>query len=412
MTDPFPEHLLRELAPQVLGAVVRRYGHFDLAEDAVQEALIAAAMQWPRDGVPREPRSWLIAVAARRLTDALRSEDARRRRELRQAELAAPGDWSSPGPEEPRHGDDSLTVFFLCCHPDLTTPSQIALTLRAVGGLSTREIARAFLVSEDTMTRRITRAKQLVARAGGRFTLAGDPDLEARVAVVLRVLYLVFTEGYAATTGPSLDRPELAADAIRLTRMVRELLPHVPEVSGLLALMLLTESRRTARAGPDGLPVLLQDQDRERWDADLVAEGISLIEDTLPRGPVGPYQLQAAIAAVHAEASTWEGTDWAQIVALYDLLLRVDENPVVRLNRAVAVAMDEGPQAGLALVDALADDDRLTSGHRWHGVRGQLLERLGRGAEAAEAYRTAATLTPSLPHVRFFTGRARQVSGS
>lgn len=406
---PGTEGLLRELTPQVLGALVRRYGHFDLAEDAVQEAVLAAVTQWPASGLPDNPRAWLITVASRRLTDLLRAEQARRRREDREAALRLPGEWLGTSFEESATYDDSIHVLLLCCHPTLTTSSQIALTLRAVGGLSTSEIARAFLVSEPTMTRRITRAKAQIVRAGARFTLGPNEHWTTRLAATLRVLYLIFTEGYAATTGTSLGRPDLTAEAIRLARIVHRLLPDESEAAGLLALMLLTEARRPARTGPDGSLIPMEDQDRRRWDDELIAEGIALVEAALPQGPVGPYQLQAAIAACHAEASDLDTTDWSQIIALYDLLLELDDNPVVRLNRIVAVAMRYGPQLGLAAIEESQLDEQLPFDHRLHSVRGQLLERMGRDQDAVEAYARAAARTTSLPHARYLNDRIRQV---
>ncbi|MBW0114504.1 RNA polymerase sigma factor [Pseudonocardia abyssalis] len=385
--------LLRTLAPQVLGAVVRRFGHFDTAEDAVQEALLAATRQWPVDGVPDDPRAWLITVAARRLTDLLRSEAARRRREEADARLVV-----APGPVV--DADDTLVLLFLCCHPALSPASQIALTLRAVGGLTTAEIARAFLVPESTMTRRITRAKRAVA--GQSFGMPADAG---RLDAVLHVLYLVFNEGYAATAGPHLQRAELAAEAIRLSRVVHRLLPDDAEVAGLLALMLLTDARRPARTAPDGSPVPMAEQDRALWDADRIAEGVRLVSAALPRGPVGPYQLQAAIAAVHDEAPDAASTDWPQIIELYGVLLRVTDTPLVRLNRAVAVSMVDGPRAGLALVDGLPLDDD----HRLHAVRAHLLETAGEADGARAAYLRAARLTPSLPQQRYLHGRAARL---
>lgn len=406
---PRIEDLLRQLLPQVLGAVTRRYGHFDLAEDAVQEALIAAMRSWPASGMPHEPRAWLIKVASRRLTDMLRTEQARRRREEREAALRLPGEWLGRSAEEQVTTDDSLLVLLLCCHPSLTTASQIALTLRAVGGLSTAEIARGFMVSEGTMTRRITRAKAQIVRSGARFALGPDEPWTARLAAVLQVLYLIFNEGYAATSGPSLGRPELTRESIRLTRFVLRLLPGESEVAGLLALMLLTEARRPARSGSDGSLIPMERQDRTRWDGSLIAEGVALIESVLPRGPVGPYQLQAAIAACHAEATGIDDTDWAQIVALYDLLLERQDNPVVRLNRAVAVAMAHGSQVGIDLLADPSFDAQLSNDHRLHSVRGQLLERLERFGEAREAYARAVGLTTSLPHMRYLNARIREV---
>ncbi|MEV0268975.1 DUF6596 domain-containing protein [Hamadaea sp. NPDC050747] len=399
------EDLLRDLAPRVLGAVVRRFGHFDLAEDAVQEALLAAATSWPTDGLPDNPRGWLIAVAARRLTDLVRSEQARRAREERYVLLTAGTNAQSGGPAE----DDTLVLLFLCCHPSLTPASQIALTLRAVGGLTTAEIARAFLVPEDTMTRRITRAKQTVATSGQPFALPSPADRDQRLAAVLHTLYLVFTEGYATTSGPAVHRVELTAEAIRLTRMLHRLLPGESEVAGLLALMVLTDARRAARTSRDGALVPMAEQDRGRWDADLIAEGVALITATLPRGPVGPYQLQAAIAALHDEAPTAEQTDWPQILALYEVLLRLADNPMVALNHAVAAAMVHGPQTGLDLLEPLATDARTRDDHRLYAVRAHLLERAGRRDEARQAYRDAADRARNLQQQRYLNGRAARL---
>jgi len=407
------EDLLRELAPQVLGALVRRYGHFDLAEDAVQEALLAAAVQWPRDGAPDDARGWLIKVAARRLTDLLRADQARRRREDTVAawrelpDAAAPGSESAAGSGSGSDSDDTLILLFMCCHPALSAASQIALTLRAVGGLTTAEIARAFLVPEATMTRRITRAKRSVKESGVPF---GLPASHAeRLGAVLHVLYLVFNEGYAATSGPDLARTELSAEAIRLARLVRRLLPGDGEVAGLLALMLLTDARRPARTGPDGALVPMAEQDRTLWNAGQIAEGIALISEVLPRGEPGPYQLQAAIAAVHDEAPSPAETDWPQIMALYELLLRIDDNPVVRLNHAVASAMVNGPVAGLALLERLAADDRVADDHRLHAVRAHLLEMSGDTAAARTAYREAARRTAALPQERYLNAQAARL---
>jgi RNA polymerase sigma factor (sigma-70 family) len=389
------EGLLRELAPGALGALVRRHGRFDECEDAVQEALLAAALQWPVEGVPESPSGWLITVASRRLVDQARSESARRRRE---EELAEPEGVV----ESTLEHDDTLTLLFLCCHPDLSPPSQLALTLRAVGGLSTAEIASAFLVPEATMAQRISRAKQRVKDK--TFSV----ELERR-DVVLHVLYLIFNEGYTASSGPELARVELTREAIRLTRLAHRLLPDDPEIAGLLALMLLTDARRAARSGPGGL-IPLAEQDRSRWDASAIAEGVALIEATLPVGPVGPYQLQAAIAAVHAEAPRAEDTDWPQIVALYDLLDRLAPNPMVTLNRAVAVGMVSGPEAGLAALEGL--DERLPGHHRLEAVRAHLLEQAGDHAAALAAYRNAARTTTSLPERRYLETRANNLKGS
>ena len=410
MTEAALENLLRQLAPQVLGAVVRRYGHFDTAEDAVQEALLAAASQWPAEGVPASPRAWLITVAARRMTDMLRAEQARRRREESEARLVPPGQWlAGPAGSAPAEGDDTLILLFLCCHPALSPASQIALTLRAVGGLTTGEIARAFLVPEATMTRRITRAKQAVADSGVPFAVPAATERADRVAAVRHVLYLVFTEGYAATTGPGLLRADLCAEAIRLTRLLRRLLPGDTETAGLLALMLLTDARRPARAGPGGELIPMAEQDRSLWDAAAIAEGVALITATLRQLRPGPYQLQAAIAAVHDEAPAAEATDWPQILALYELLRQASDNPVVALNHAVAVAMVHGPQAGLALLYDLAADSRLASGHSFHAVRAQLLEKAGDPAAARAAYLEAARHTASLPHQRYLHTRAARL---
>ncbi|MEV6249552.1 sigma-70 family RNA polymerase sigma factor [Streptomyces sp. NPDC051742] len=405
------EDLLRTCAPQVLGALVRRYGAFDVCEDAVQEALIAAAEQWPRQGVPDNPRGWLVTVAARRYIDLVRSEAARRRREDAVA-LATPDSAllaraADDAPDTDR--DDSLSLLFLCCHPDLSPPSRIALTLRAVGGLTTGQIAAAFLVPESTMAQRISRAKQTIRTAGGSFALPEGEDRTARLADVRHVLYLIFNEGYTASGGDALVAPELSTEAIRLARLLHRLLPEDTETAGLLALMLLTDARRPARTGPHGELVPLAEQDRGRWDAGLVAEGVELISRTLPRGQVGPYQLQAAIAAVHDEAESAEATDWPQILALYELLERTGANPVITLNRAVAVAMVHGPAAGLALLEELAADKRTAGYHRLLATRAHLLELLGEKEEAAVAYREAARRTTSAPERRHLTERARRL---
>ena len=402
---PETEDLLRRHAPQVLGALVRRYGHFDFAEDAVQEALLAAAEQWPRTGVPDNPRGWLIRVGSRRLTDALRAEEARRAREEKVAALAPRDAFTAPPPGADRapREDDTLTLLFLSCHPDLTPPAQIALTLRAVGGLTTAEIARAYLVPEATMAQRISRAKQKVR--GVRF---GRPDnWENRLPAVLQTLYLIFNEGYTATSGTSLTRRELAGEAIRLTREVHRLLPDHGEVAGLLALMLLTDARREARTGPYGELVPLDEQDRERWDKAAIDEGVDLVTRALTRGPAGPYQLRAAIAAVHDEAPSAQETDWEEILGLYDVLVRIVPGPVERLNRAVAVAMARGPRAGLAELASL--EDELGAGHRLDAVRGHLLERAGAHDEARAAYEAAAAKTLSLPEQRYLHARAARL---
>jgi len=409
MRDPDVEDLLRSLAPQVLGAVVRRYGHFDIAEDATQEALLAAASQWPVDGIPDNPRGWLITVAARRLTDLLRSEQARQRREATVARWARPDRQLAPPADRPPESDDTLVLLFMCCHPALSPASQIALTLRAVGGLATAEIARTFLVPEATMTRRISRAKQRIRDSGLPFRLPPPAERADRLGAVLHVLYLIFTEGYATTAGPNLQRTELVVEALRLTRLLHALLPDDGEVTGLLALLLLTDARRPARTGPAGELVPMAEQDRGRWNTDYIAEGVALISDALPRGPTGPYQIQAAIAALHDEAPSTEATDWPQIVALYELLLELSENPVVALNHAVAVAMATGPQAGLDLLGKLEHDERIAHDHRLHAVRAHLLEMAGDHPAARESYIAAAELTMSRPQQRYLYGRASRL---
>ncbi|MDG4809979.1 sigma-70 family RNA polymerase sigma factor [Micromonospora sp. WMMD1120] len=405
------EDLLRELAPQVLGALVRRYGHFDTAEDAVQEALIAAAGDWPRDGVPDNPRAWLITVASRRLTDLLRREQARRRREDTVARGVLPEQWQAPAADSPpADADDTLILLFLCCHPALSPASQIALTLRAVGGLSTAEVARAFLVPEATMTRRISRGKQRIRESGLRFAPPTDAEHADRLAAVLHVLYLVFTEGYARTAGPGLLRADLTAEAIRLTRMVHRLLPDDPEVTGLLALMLLTDARAPARTGPHGELVPMAEQDRGRWRAEQIAEGVALITAALPRGVVGAYQVQAAIAALHDEAPSAADTDWAQITALYEVLRSLSDNPVVALNHAVAVAMSSGAPAGLALLADLAGDGRLADDPRLPAARAHLWELMGERGAAREAYRLAAARSTNLAQQRYLYARAERLT--
>ncbi len=397
------ERLLRELAPQVLAAVVRRHGRFDLAEDATQEALIAAAQQWPVEGVPMNPRGWLIAVATRRLIDALRAEASRtRREEVALAQEPPPG---ADVPEE----DDTLTVLFLCCHPALSPPSQLALTLRAVGGLTSAQIAAAFLVPEATIAQRISRAKATIADAGGRFAPPPEDQRAARLGVVLHVLYLMFNEGYTATSGERLQRRELAREAIRLSRMAHASLPEDGEVAGLLALMLLTEARSGARESADGTLIPLAEQDRLRWDGALLQEGVQLIRETLSRAPLGSYQLQAAIAAVHAEAPTAVDTDWRQVLKLYDLLHALAPSPVVTLNRAVAVAMVNGPRAGLVGLDTLSGDRRLASWHRLASVRAHLHEMAGDTQAAVAGYEDAARRTTSIPEQRYLRARAERL---
>jgi predicted RNA polymerase sigma factor len=399
------EEALKGAAPQVLGALCRRYGRFDACEDAVQEALIAAAVQWPADGVPENPPGWLFTVASRRLADRWRSEEARRDRE-RTAALAAREELAAP------EADDTLTLLFMCCHPALSAPSQIALTLRAVGGLTTAEIAGAFLVPEATMAQRISRAKQSIKAAGAEFGLPPEPERDERLRVVLHVLYLIFNEGYTATSGPDLQRADLTREAIRLVRQLERLLPEDGEVAGLLALMLLTDARRPARNRPDGALVPLAEQDRSRWDAGAIREGVALVEQTLASARLGPYQLQAAIAAVHAEAPRAEDTDWPQIVALYELLERLGPNPMVTLNHAVALAMVRGPQAGLDLLATLDGDERMARNHRLPAVRAHLLEMAGELEPARAAYREAARRTTSLPEQRYLEARAARLATS
>ena len=400
---PRVEDLLRELAPQVLGALVRRYGRFDASEDAVQEALLAAAIQWPEGGMPENPRAWLVTVASRRLVDGWRSESARRRREEHLTVLEVP----ETGPVAER--DDTLTLLFLCCHPSLSVPSQLALTLRAVGGLTTAEIANAFLIPEPTMAQRISRAKQTIRDAGARFDLPPEAERKDRLRVVLHVLYLVFNEGYTTSAGPALHRADLTSEAIRLARLLRRLLPQEGEIAGLLALMLLTDARRAARTTADGALVPLADQNRALWDRTQIEEGVGIIGDTLGRGAIGPYQLQAAIAAIHDEAPSADETDWPQILALYDVLEQVSPGPVVTLNRAVAVAMVDGPRAGLAVLGTLDADDRMTHTHRLEAVRGHLLELAGDPDAARESYRRAARMTASVPEQRYLAMRAARL---
>ncbi len=402
------EQMLRELAPQVLGAVIRRFRDFADAEDAVQEALLAAAVQWPREGVPDNPRGWLIQVAGRRMTDHLRSELARRRRETAAVmeidQLAPPADV-----ETDTEQDDTLVLLFMCCHAALTPASAIALTLRAVGGLTTAEIAHAFLVPEATMAQRISRAKQSIKASGAPFRLPTDQERAQRLRAVLHVLYLIFNEGYTSSAGPELQRAELSGEAIRLTRAVHELLPDDGEVAGLLALMLLTDARRVARTGPDGELIPLTKQDRSRWDQKQIAEGIALLTATLTKGSIGAYQLQAAIAAVHDEAARAEDTDWPQILALYDLLRRMSDNPMVMLNHAIAAAMVRGPRAGLDLLDTLETDGRLAGNHRLDAVRAHLLELAGEHQAAIAHYRTAAGRTTSLPERNYLIAQAARL---
>ena len=397
------EPLLRDLAPQVLAAVVRHFGDFDAGEVAVQEALLAAATQWPVEGVPDNPRGWLVTVASRARIAAWRRDTARERREQTVARMTPAS--AAPGPAR----DDTLTLLLLlCCHPALTPASQVALTLRAVGGLTTAEIARALLVPEATVAQRISRAKQTIRAAGARFSLPPPEELPARLAAVLHVLYLIFNEGYTASSGERLHRVELTTEAIRLARQLHEQLRGDGEVAGLLALMLLTDARRPARTRADGALVPLAEQDRSLWDRAAIAEGVDLVSAALTTTAVGPYQLQAAIAAVHDEAPAAADTDWPQILGLYDALDRIAPGPMVRLNRVVAVAMVHGPGAGL---DALAAAGPVLEGHhRVAAVRAHLLEMAGDRAGARAAYEQAARQTLSGPERAYLQGRAAQTS--
>jgi RNA polymerase sigma factor (sigma-70 family) len=399
------EQLLRDLTPVVLSSLVRRYGDFADCEDALQEALVAAATQWPDEGMPSNPRGWLTTVASRRLIEQWRSDSARRRREATAASLA------NVDPEIAATSvDDTLTLLILCCHPVLTTPSQVALTLRAVGGLTTAEIARAFLVPESTIAQRISRAKQKIKASGAEFAMPADAELADRMAAVLQVLYLVFNEGYTASSGESLQRVDLTAEAIRLARQLLERLPDDGEVAGLLALMLLTDARRSARTRLDGTLVPLAEQDRSRWNTTAISEGVEIITHALTTTPVGPYQLQAAIAAVHDEAKTADDTDWTEILGLYDLLAAVAPGPMVTLNRAVALAMATSPEAGLRALDQAQDDPALARHHRVDAVRAHLLDLTGDRDAARAAYLLAARRTLSIPEQRYLQSRAAQLS--
>jgi RNA polymerase sigma factor (sigma-70 family) len=398
------EDLLRPLAPQVLGVLVRRYGRFDVCEDAVQEALLAAALQWPEQAVPENPRAWLITVASRRVVDELRGDQARRRREETAVAQMPPGEVLVSDE------DDTLTLLFLCAHPALSQASQVTLTLRAVGGLTSAEIARAFLVPEATIAQRVSRGKQRIKAGDIPFSLPAEHERADRLRVVLQVLYLIFNEGYTATFGPDLQRGELTAEAIRLTRELRRLLPADGEVAGLLALMLLTDARRSTRSRRDGSLVPLAEQDRGRWNQESIREGVALITDAMSRTELGPYQLQAAIAAIHAEAGRAEDTDWPQILALYDLLERISPNPMVTLNRAVAVAMVKGPRAGLDLLQTLDGNEQVTEHHRLYAIRAHLLELSGDRAAAQLSYQAAARRTTSLPEQRYLEARAARLA--
>jgi RNA polymerase sigma factor (sigma-70 family) len=413
MTKPWEttsEHLLRELAPQVLGAVARRFRDFSTAEDAVQEAMIAAFIQWPKEGIPDNPRGWLIQVAARRMTDQVRSEIARRERETAVA-AETESLTSVPEIEADMDPDDTLILLFMCCHPALSPSSAIALTLRAAGGLTTAEIANAFLVPEATMAQRISRAKQTIKTSGTPFRLPSPHERAERLPAVLHVLYLIFSEGYASSIGSHLQRFDLAREAIRLTRNTKALLPDNAEVAGLLALMLLTDARRAARTGPDEELIPLDEQDRSLWDRLEISEGIELLTVALSRGSIGLYQLQAAIAAVHDEAGRAEDTDWPQILALYELLKRVSPGPMVTLNHAIAAAMVHGSAQGLQLLRALDSDPRLASHYRLDAVRAHLLEKTGDYEAAIKHYRVAAARTTSIPERNYLMTQAARLAG-
>jgi RNA polymerase sigma factor (sigma-70 family) len=411
--DTDAQQLLRALAPQVLGILTRRYRDFSGCEDAVQEALIAAARQWPSEGRPDNPRGWLLHVATRRLTDQIRADTARRLRERlvvslipadEQIALAA----DAAGANE---RDDTLNMYFMCCHPALTASSQVALTLRAVGGLTTAEIARAFFVPEATMAQRLSRAKQTIRQSGVRFIEPGDADRRARLPAVLRVLYLAFSEGYAASEGVLPIRVDLSNEGIRVARELVRLVPEEPEAQGLLALMLLTDARRAARLGPAGELVPLDEQDRSRWDAQAIEEGTRLLHEALSRGAPGPYQIQAAISALHDEAANTATTDWPQIQALYAHLLTIADSPLARISHAIATAMVDGPEAGLAMLDALASDSRLTHSHRLAAARGHLFERAGQTDAAIQAYRVSANRTASTAERNYLLLRAARLAG-
>ena len=410
MTDTATEDLLRELAPQVLAVWFRRHGQFDACEDAVQEALLSAASTWPSAGIPEHPRAWLLAVAARRLVDEWRQESSRRRREVAAFAPAAHADLAGKqAAAETIDEDDTLTLLLMCCHPALSPPSQLALTLRAVGGLTTSEIARAFLVPESTMAQRISRAKQAISKAGAAFELPPVAERQSRVRVVLHVLYLIFNEGYLTSGGPTAGRTDLTDEAIRLTRLLFRSLPDSGEAAGLLALMLLTDARRPARIDANGCLVALGDQERSLWRSELINEGVALISATLGKRAVGPYQIQAAIAAVHDEAASDAATDWPQILALYEVLDQISPGPVVTLNRAVAVGRVHGPLAGLAILGTLDDDARMTRNHRLDAVRGHLLELAGDHLEARSAYQRASKLTTSVHEQRYLALRAARL---
>jgi RNA polymerase sigma factor (sigma-70 family) len=410
--DDAAQDLLRDLAPQVLGVLLRRYRDFGGCEDAVQEALIAAAKQWPAQGLPDNPKGWLITVATRRLTDQIRADTARRLREQLVVSLIPPDQQIALAADAAgvNERDETLDLYFMSCHPALSAASQIALTLRAVGGLTTGEIARAFLVPEATMAQRLTRAKQTIKSSGGRFPELTPEDRAARLATVLKVVYLIFNEGYTASGGDDLYRVDLSNEAIRVARLLVRLLPDEPEVSGLLALMLLTDARRAARAGPNGELIPLDEQVRSNWDYARISEGTEILQRALAHGRAGPYQIQAAIAALHNEAASTEQTDWVQIRGLYELLLGVHDSPMARLSHAIALAMVEGPKAGLVALDKLAADGQLSTSHRLDAARAHLLERAGDRAAAVRYYRQAAARTTSTPERNYLLLHAARLS--
>ena len=418
MTDGTAEHgietALRELAPRVLGAVIRRYGDFAAAEDAVQEALLAALVRWRADGIPANPAGWLFRVACRRVSDLHDSEEARREREAgREREVrAAVSEGQVQEVELDGDHDDTLDLLFTCCHPSLTSSSSIALTLRAVGGLTTAEIASAFLVPETTMAQRISRAKQAIQASGVPFGAPADAERAKRLSDVQHVLYLTFNEGYTSSAGPELFRIELSVEAIRLTRALHRLVPEDAETAGLLALMLLTDAHRAARSGPAGELIPLDEQDRGLWDRAEIAEGTQLVTAAFARGSVGPYQLQAAIAALHDEARSHSETDWTEILGLYGLLQRMSDNPMVALNRAVAYAMVQGPRAGLELLTEIEADERIAGHYRLDAVRAHLHELAGERAAAIHHYRAAADRTQSLPERDYLITRAARLAQS
>jgi RNA polymerase sigma factor (sigma-70 family) len=409
--DSEAQQLLRTLAPQVLGILTRRYRDFAGCEDAVQEALIAAATQWPGEGRPDNPRGWLLRVATRRLTDQIRADTARRLREQLVISLVPADEQIALAADAgANERDDTLALYFMCCHPALTSSSQVALTLRAVAGLTTAEIARAFFVPEATMAQRLTRAKATIRQSGIGFAERLPEAARSRLPAVLRVLYLAFNEGYAATDGVLPVRIDVSEEAVRVTRQLVDLVPGEPEAQGLLALMLLTDARRPARIGAAGQLVPLDAQDRSLWNRDKVAQGTRLLESALACGAPGPYQIQAAISALHDEAASVECTDWAQIRALYDRLVIVADSPMARLSRAIATAMVDGAAAGLAELETVSTDPLLAQSHRLAAARGHLLERAGRNHEAADAYRSAANRTTSTPERTYLLLRAAQVN--